>query len=170
TRVKTTESFDSKLNWQISQRDQISGRFSFLRPELVAPAEFGDFGGSKQGSPSGNGFSGVGTDTTYSTGVNYTRTWSNTLVMEARGGLNYFHNEALAGGAGLNTAQDVGIRGANIDDWSSGMTQTYFGPGLSLSSPLVVFAAILPWDRSERTVEFATVFTKVKGNHTIKFG
>ena len=39
-----------------------------------------------------------------------------------------------------------------------------------MSSPLVGFAASLPWDRSERTVQFASVFTKIKGNHTIKFG
>jgi len=169
-RVKTTDSFDTKVNWQLSQRDQISARVSFLRPKLVDPAEFGAFGGSKQGSPSGNGFSGIGTDTTYSTGVNYTRSWSNTLVMEARGGVNYFHNEALAGGAGLTTAQEVGIRGANIDDWSSGMTSIDFGTGLSLSSPMVGFSGSLPWDRSERTAQFAAVFTKVKGNHTIKFG
>ena len=57
-----------------------------------------------------NGFSGTGTDTTYSTGVNYTRSWSNTLVMEARGGMNYFRNQALIEGNGLKTAQDVGIR------------------------------------------------------------
>src|SRR5580765_6573581 len=167
-RVKTTDSFDTKFNWQASQTDQISARFSFLRPKLVDPAEFGEFGGSKQGSPSGNGFSGVGTDSTYSTGVNYTRTWSNTLVMEARGGMNYFRNQALSGGDGLKTAADVGIRGANIDEWSSGMTQIDIGN--SMSSPLVGFAASLPWDRSERTVQFATVFTKLFGNHTIKVG
>ncbi len=57
-----------------------------------------------------------------------------------------------------------------IDEWTSGMTQIDFGTGLSLSSPLVGFAASLPWDRSERTVQFATVFTKVAGNHTLKFG
>jgi hypothetical protein len=169
-RVKTTDSFDTKFNLQLTQRDQLAARFSFLRPKLTDPAEFGAFGGSKQGSPSGNGFSGTGTDTTYSTGLNYTRSWSDTLVMEARGGMNYFHNEAVSGGSGLKTAQDVGIRGANIDDWSSGMTQIDFGTNLSLSSPLVGFAASLPWDRSERTVQFATVFTKVHGNHTIKFG
>jgi hypothetical protein len=167
-RVKTTDSFDSKLNWQMTQRDQISGRFSFLRPKLTDPAEFGAFGGSKQGSPSGNGFSGTGTDTTYSTGVNYTRTWSSTLVMEARGGMNYFHNEALAGGDGLQTAQEVGIRGANIDDWTSGITSIDIGN--NMSSPMVGFSGSLPWDRSERTVQFATVFTKVAGNHTVKFG
>jgi hypothetical protein len=169
-RVKTTDSFDTKFNWQMSQIDQISGRLSFLRPKLDDPAEFGAFGGSKQGSPSGNGFSGIGTDTTYSTGVNYTRTWSSTLVMEARGGMNYFHNEALSGGHGLKTAEEVGIRGANIDEWTSGMTQIDFGANLSLSNPLVGFSGSLPWDRSERTVQFATVFTKVAGNHTIKFG
>jgi len=167
-RVKTTDSFDTKVNLQLTQRDQVSARFSFLRPKLTDPAEFGEFGGSKQGSPSGNGFSGVGTDSTYSTGVNYTRTWSNTLVMEARGGMNYFRNEALSGGAGLKTSQDVGIRGANIDDWSSGMTSIDIGNGMS--SPMVGFSGSLPWDRSERTVEFASVFTKLRGNHTIKFG
>jgi hypothetical protein len=90
--------------------------------------------------------------------------------MEARGGMNYFHNEALAEGAGLKTAEDVGIRGANIDDWTSGMTSIDFGTGLSLTSPMVGFSGSLPWDRSERTVQFAAVFTKVAGNHTIKFG
>src|SRR5258706_15367900 len=84
--------------------------------------------------------------------------------------MNYFRNQAVSGGAGLQTAQEVGIRGANIDDWTSGMTQIDFGTGLSLSSPLVGFSGSLPWDRSERTTQVAAVFTKVKGNHTIKFG
>jgi hypothetical protein len=167
-RVKTTNSFDTKLNWQMGQRDQLSGRFSFLRPKLVDPAEFGVFGGSKQGSPSGNGFSGEGVDTTYSVGLNYTRTFTSTLVMEARGGMNYFRNQALSGGDGLKTAAEIGIRGANIDDWTSGMTSIDIGN--NMSSPMVGFSGSLPWDRSERTVQFASVFTKIAGNHTIKVG
>ena len=167
-RVKTTDSFDTKVNWQMGQKDQISGRLSFLRPELTDPPAYGAFGDSKQGSPSGNGFAGTGVDTTYSTGVNYTRTWSNTLVMEVRGGLSYFHNEALSGGAGLSTATEVGIRGANIDEWTSGMTSIDVGNGMS--SPMVGFSASLPWDRSERTVNSPRSFTKLMGNHTIKFG
>src|SRR5437660_12357715 len=116
----------------------------------------------------GQDSSGAGADTTYSTGVNYTKTWSNTLVMEARGGMNYFHNKAVSGGDLLSTATDLGIRGANIDDWSSGMTQIQINQGTS--APFVGFSVSLPWDRSERTVQAAAVFTKVKGNHTIKFG
>jgi carboxypeptidase family protein/TonB-dependent receptor-like protein len=162
-RVKTNDSFDTKVNLQLSERDQISARVSFLRPKQTDPPVYGIYGGG------GKDFSGTGTDTTYSTGVNYTRTWSNTLVMEARGGMNYFHNTAVSAGDGLTTAQDLGIPGANIDPWTSGMTRINFNAS-GWSDPLVGFSASLPWDRSERTVEFATVFTKVKSNHTIKFG
>jgi hypothetical protein len=162
-RDKTNDSFDTKINLQASQRDQVSARFSFLRPKQTDPPIYGVFGGG------GKDFSGTGTDTTYSVGVNYTRSWSNTLVMEARGGMNYFHNTAVSGGDGLTTAQDLGIPGANIDPWTSGMTRINVNAS-GWSDPMVGFAASLPWDRSERTVEFATVFTKVKANHTIKFG
>lgn len=159
-RDKITKSFDVKINQQITQRDQISGRLSFQRPEITDPPVFGLFGGG------GKDFAGVGTNLTYSTGINYTRTWS-TLVMEARGGFSYYHNEALAAGAGQRTAQEIGIPGANIDEWTSGMTQIDI---TGFSNPVVGFAASLPWDRSERTIQFATVFNKILGNHTIKFG
>jgi hypothetical protein len=89
--------------------------------------------------------------------------------MEARGGMNYFHNQALTPGDGLTTAKDLGIPGANIDQWTSGMTRININAS-GWSDPLAGFSASLPWDRSERTIEFATVFTKVKSNHTIKFG
>ena len=166
-RVKNTDSFDTKFNVQISQSDQVSARFSFLRPDIIDPSDFSGLGGSKQGSPSGNGFSGGGTDTTYSTGVNYTKAFTNTLVMEARAGMNYFHNSATIDGTS-SAAADFGIRGANIDDWSAGMTQIQINQGVN--NPLLGFAASLPWDRSERTVQAAAVVTKVSGNHTIKFG
>jgi Carboxypeptidase regulatory-like domain/TonB dependent receptor-like, beta-barrel len=160
-RHKVTDSFDAKVNYQITSKDQLSGRLSFMRPEITDPPIFGIYGGG------GKDFSGVGVDNTYSTGLNYTRTWSNTLVMEVRGGMNYYHNEALSAGAGLTTSTDLGIRNANLDEWTSGITSMDIG---GFSSPLVGFAASLPWDRSERTVQFATIFTKLAGNHTIKFG
>jgi hypothetical protein len=160
-REKTTEAFDVKINHQITSGDQLSGRFSFQRPDIYDPAVFGEFGGG------GKDFAGRGTNITVSTGLNYTRAWSNTLVMEVRGGGSYYHNEALSDGHGLQTAQQVGIRGANIDDWTSGMTQVDI---TGFSNPVVGFAASLPWDRSERTIQVAAVFSKLLGNHTIKFG
>ena len=160
-RHKVTKSFDVKINQQISNKDSLSGRLSYQKPEIVDPPVFGLFGGG------GKDFSGTGTNVTYSTGINYNRVWNNTLVMEARGGVSYYHNEALSAGAGQKTAQEMGIPGANIDEWTSGMTQMDVA---GFSVPMVGFAASLPWDRSERTVQFATVFTKIAGDHNIKLG
>src|SRR5437762_11630983 len=44
-RHKVTDSFDAKVNYQISSKDQLSGRLSFMRPEITDPPIFGDFGG-----------------------------------------------------------------------------------------------------------------------------
>src|SRR5437016_5347182 len=119
-RDKFNDSFDTKINYQVTGKDAISGRLSFLRPRQTDPPIFGIYGGG------GKDFAGTGTDTTYSTGLNYTRTWSSTFVMEARGGMNYFHNVAVASANGLTTAKDFGISGANIDEWTSGMTRINF--------------------------------------------
>jgi hypothetical protein len=160
-REKTTDSFDAKVNYQLTSADQLSARLSFMRPEIFDPPVFGELGGG------GKEFAGRGTVTTYSTAANYTRTWSDTLIMEARFGLSYYQNQAVSAGDGLLTAEQVGIRGANIDEWTSGLTQIDI---TGFNNPVVGFSNSLPWDRSERTTQFAAVFTKLKGNHTIKFG
>src|SRR5437667_1248852 len=96
TRKKTTEAFDTKINYQMSNRNAFTARFSFQRPVVTDPGIYGIYGGG------GKDFSGTGTNTTISTGATFTRTWSSTLVMEVRGGVNYYHNEAVTGAVGLN--------------------------------------------------------------------
>jgi hypothetical protein len=165
TRERRTDGFDVKINYQASPNDQVSGRYSFQRPTILEPstAAYGVFGGPFQG-----GFIGTGTNLTFSTAGNWTRTWSSTLIMDVRGGVSYYHNEALSAGSGLNTATEVGINGANLDEYTSGMTRIEVQNGWS--EPLVGFSPSLPWDRSERTVNIAATLTKLWGNHTIKVG
>ena len=88
--------------------------------------------------------------------------------MDVRGGVNYYHNVADSEGDGLTTSADVGIPGANIDDWTSGLSQITINNGYT--NPLVGFSNSLPWDRSEKTWNVAATLTKLQGNHTIKFG
>src|SRR5438445_396386 len=78
------------------------------------------------------------------------------LGRDGRGGMNHAHHKATIAGV-ASAASHVGIRGANIDEWSAGMTQIDFGPNLSLSNPMVGFSGSLPWDPIERTVQFASV-------------
>ena len=160
-REKTTEAFNTKINFQVNDSNAVSARFSFQRPEILDPGTFGVFGGG------GKGFAGTGTNVTISTGANWTRTWSPTLVMEVRGGVSYYHNEALSQAHGLNTADEIGIRGVNLNAFSSGMTSIDIG---GFSDPMVGFSASLPWDRSERTSSVSALLNKVWKNHTIKVG
>jgi len=160
-RVKTTDAFDVKINQQLSDRDAISGRLSFQRPDISDPGIYGIYGGG------GKGFAGTGTNLTISTGANWTRTWSNTLVQEVRVGVSYYHNEATTDARGAKTSDEVGIRGVNINDFSSGITSIFIA---GFTDPVIGFSASLPWDRAERTTEVATTLTKVVGNHSIKFG
>ncbi len=165
TREKKTEATDVKLTYQASDRDSLSYRFSFHRPEVFDPASFGIYGGP---SAANDGFAGTGTNKTFSTALNWTRTLGATAILETRAGLSYYHNVATAQGAGLNTSTDVGIQGVNLDDFTSGLTQIQIQNGFS--EPLLGFAGSLPWDRSEKTYSLASTFTKIKGNHTIKVG
>ena len=46
TREKTTNAFNVKLNYNPTNSDQMSLRFSFQRPEIFDPGTFGEFGGA----------------------------------------------------------------------------------------------------------------------------
>lgn len=161
-RRKTTDAFDTKINDQVSSRDAVSARFSYQRPVITDPGIFGVYGGG------GRDFAGTGTNKTVSAGATWTRTWSNTLVQEVRGGMSYYHNEALSEGHGLKTSDEFGIRGVNLSDFSSGITSIQINQGFN--NQVIGFSASLPWDRSERTTEVSSVLTKVIGNHTVKWG
>ncbi len=161
-REKTTDAFNVKLNYNPTQSDQMSLRFSYQRPEIFVPGTFGELGGA------GADFAGTGYQNTYSTALTWTRTLSQSLIMEWRAGFMKYHNEAQSTGQGLESSTEVGIPGANYDDFSSGISRISIGNGFT--DPLVGFSNSLPWDRGETTVSVVGMITKLTGNHTIKVG
>ena len=167
-RKKTTDAFDVKINHQVTDGNALTGRFSYQRPEIADPGIYGAYGGG------GKDFAGIGTNLTISTGATWTRIWSATLVQEIRGGVSYYHNEALTDAGLAKTSDEIGIKGVNINDFSAGITSIFIGGTAAAtalySPPVIGFSASLPWDRSERTSEVSTVFTKSTGNHTVKWG
>jgi hypothetical protein len=162
-REKTTDGFDTKVNYTISAKDQMSYRVSFMRPVVFDPALFGD----EAGGPANGGFAGTGTNTSTSTGVTWTRVFGPKMVLDVRGGLNYYHNVTATTGDGLTTSADVGIPGANIDQFTSGLSQISIG---GYGDPLLGFSASQPWDRSEKTWSVVSTMTRLMNTHTIKFG
>jgi outer membrane receptor protein involved in Fe transport len=162
TREKTTDGFDTKINYTISSKDSVSGRLSFMRPVVFDPGLFGQYGG-----PANGGFAGTGTNTAYSTAGTWTRVFNQSTVLDVRGGLNYYRNTTITTGDGLTTSTDVGIPGANLDQYTSGVSQISIS---NFGDPLLGFSASQPWDRSEQTWNVVSTVTKLLHTHTIKFG
>lgn len=161
TRSKDQDSFDIKLDHQQTEKDRLSFRYSFQRPVVTDPGRFGIYGGG------GKGFAAVGTNRTQSTALNYTRTLSPTFLMEARVGVGRYSNKAQNLDYGTAASEAVGIRGANLDDWSSGLSSMNVS---GYGNPLVGFANSIPWNRAETNIDFVNNWTKIKSNHTIKWG
>jgi hypothetical protein len=161
TRSKDTNSFDVKIDHEQTEKDRFSVRYSMQRPEVTDPGRFGIYGGG------GKGFAATGVNRTQSAAVNYTRLMTPTLVMEARVGFGRYSNVAKNLDYGTNASQAIGIQGANLDTWSSGLSTITVG---GYSDPLVGYAGSLPWNRAETNIDFVNNWTKLFHNHTIKFG
>ena len=78
--TKTTDSYDIKADYTITEKDHLSGRYSWQRAVTFQQAAFGSF----LGGPQGGGFQGTGTQKPYSTGLNNDRAFSPKFFTEAR--------------------------------------------------------------------------------------
>src|SRR5580658_1711697 len=87
--TKDTDFLDTKIDYNISDKDRLSGRFSFQRPVIFQAPIFGMAGGDANGA-----FEGTGVQKTYSSGVNWTHVFSNTMLNEFRIGVAHYHNVA----------------------------------------------------------------------------
>src|SRR5918995_2798620 len=114
-REKRTNQGDIKITYQVANNDLVSVRYSRQNARTKDPATFGIFGGLKP-------FAGTGTNPTQSIGATYNRVWSATLVQEVRFGRTHHHNEAKSEAHELKTSDEFGIRGVNLNPFTSGIT------------------------------------------------
>lgn len=163
-RSKDIDGFDSKVDHNLTANHRISVRYSFQRAKLTDPA-LASYGAA--GGPANGGFAGTGTTKTQSAAFNYTGVLSPTLITEFRVGLSRYRNDAYASDYGTKASDDVGIRGVNISDLTSGLTNIDIS---GYSNPVVGYSLSLPWIRFETNWNFVNNWTKTLGNHTLKFG
>ena len=160
---KTTDSYDVKLDYTLTQKDHLSGRFSWQRVLTYQQPAFGAFAGG----PAGGGFEGTGNQKAYSAGLNYDHAFSSTLFTEARFGVAHLHNDAQPSDYGANDATTIGIPGINISQFTSGQATINIG---NFSGPTFGYAASVPWIRAEANIDAVNNWTKIIRNHTVKFG
>lgn len=164
-RVKTLDQMDSKVDWVIGSNDRLAVRYSLQEAEVFDPGLFGPggiYGGFRNG-----GFGATGPARTQSAGVNYSKVLTPTLVWESRVGVVRNRNDALASDTGKKTSEEIGIRGVNLDDWTSGLTEIRVN---GYASPLVGFSPSLPWARSVTSFGIVNNLSKTFSKHILRFG
>ena len=141
----------------------MSVRLSYARPETFQAPIFGLTGG-----PARSAFEGTGLQRTWSGGINYDRVFSPTLINEFRVGVAYYNNTAQPADYGLDQSTQLGIPGINLNQLTSGIVGISIGS--QFSNPLIGYSASMPWTRAEANIDLADTWTKVLGNHTLKWG
>jgi hypothetical protein len=158
-----TNQFDAKVDQTLRGGDHLAFRYSWEHVTTVQDAAFGNVAGG----PAKTGNEGTGRDKTYTTAGEYTHVFSPTFFTEARLGLNHYTNPALPAGYGLNTSEQLGIPGANISPFTSGLSSISIG---GYSSPILGISLNLPVLRSESNVDAVNNWTKILGNHSVVAG
>lgn len=160
-RKKDTNGGDIKVDQQLSDEDRLNLRYSIQKSELFDPPLYGVKGGGPRD------FAGTGIQKAYNGAIGYTRVWSPTLLSELRLGIMYYRNNADNADKGLRTADELGIKGVNVSDFTGGVSSFNIN---GFSNPIVGYSPSLPWERGETNLNFVINTTKTLGNHTIKFG
>ncbi len=160
--TKDTTYTDGKIDYTISEKDRLSGRFSYQRPVIYQAPIFGVAGGDANGA-----FQGTGVQKTYSSGINWNHTFSPTLLNEFRFGVAHYHNTAQQSDYGTNASTNLGIPNINNSQFNSGLVGINIG---GFTAPLVGYSASLPWVRAEANIDLVDNVTKTHGNHTLTMG
>jgi outer membrane receptor protein involved in Fe transport len=165
--IKNTTSFDVKIDHNINQSNRLSGRFSFSDQNLSQAPVFGLIGG-----PSNGAFSGTGTQRFWDVAVNYYRVFSPTLIMEIRAGVDHYRNVANNTDRGKAVKDEIGvdIPGANLGDLNTSGMPCIVLDNNNNNNCLAGYSASLPWIRGETNLNVANNWTKIRGNHTFKWG
>ncbi len=161
--LKNTTAFDSKFDFNRKDNDRFAFRFSRAVQSLNDQPIFGLAGG-----PKGGGFQGTGEQHVQSGALNHTHAFSPSLIAETRVGVSHYRNIARNSDYGSKASDALGITGANLDAFTSGMTAIDIQNGFS--SPIIGYSASLPWDRGETNINAVTNWTKIHRNHTFKWG
>ena len=155
------QSFDTRLDLNFSQKDQIFFRFSLVDDPQLIPAIFG-------GVADGGGFQeGPQTALAQQSALVWTHTFSPTLVNVARVGLNYLHTTRVSPAANnlSGIPASFGVQGIPQQHENGGLPAFGINGLATLGSN-----AFLPSDEVSSTMQFTDDLTKIYGKHTFKMG
>jgi outer membrane receptor protein involved in Fe transport len=174
--VLNADNFDARGDYVLNSKTQVFGRYSYQKFLRSGPGLFGAVaGGAALPADSGGQFAGTSNVRNQSLATGFDYTFSPTLLTDFRFGYMRYHVDVAPGGLGTTPATDAGIPGLNVDKvYSTGMP--YFNvttsglPDFRFGYSLGANQCNCPLLESEHQYQFVNNWTKIRGNHTFKFG
>jgi outer membrane receptor protein involved in Fe transport len=169
---------NTRWDYYLSPATHIFGRYSIADYRTDSPGIFGELVGGR-GLEEAGSFAGISRTRNQSIAAGFNHTVSPTLLTDVRFGWFKYRVNVDPGGGDANPATDAGIPGLNIDDFSRGMPAFIlngYGPGGNTGNQFNFGYALqfarcnCPLRQNERQFQFVNNWTKLQGNHTLKFG
>jgi outer membrane receptor protein involved in Fe transport len=160
---------DARIDYIISDKTSFFARYTLADFTIDAPAAFG----AEAGGPAFFNFAGQSLDRNQSLVMGLTDTVSPTLVGQFRFGAFRYRVRVEPYGLGTQPATDAGLPGLNLGTQeTSGMPAFYINGngGFNFGYALGVNACNCPLKETENQFDWNTNWTKVQGNHIIKWG
>ena len=189
TGVFNDDSFDIRSDYAMTERLHIFGRYSFANFNQTAGGAFDSAGTILGGRGFGDGgFSGASKVKNQSIASGFDYTLSSSLLTDFRFGYMKYHVNVVPEGVGTTPASDIGIPGLNLGtDFTSGQPGFFIGKfGVSgqentgdinktgalsgIGFGLGINRCNCPLLESENQYQFVNNWTKIIGNHSVKFG
>jgi hypothetical protein len=152
--------FDTRIDFDISQQDQVFFRFSYVDDPQLIPGPFGgiaDGGGFQEGNQ---------TAKSDQSALAWTHVFSPNLVNVARGGFNHLHTTRFGPvGNQAGVPAQFGIQGVPQQSENGGL------PSIEMSGLSTLGSnAFLPSDEVSDTIQATDDFTKIYRQHSFKMG
>lgn len=161
-----THQFDVRADHYVTDKLRYFARYSYLWATLNAPGPFGLYGGP---AFSTWGVTGASKALNQNVAGDANYTVSPTLLGDFRFGYSRYHVMASPLDIGTQLASQVGIPGLNDPN----RPDTWGLPDLNINGPgsfSMGYSCNCPLNEREFIFDYATTWTKIAGNHTLKFG
>jgi hypothetical protein len=155
-----SNAFDTRLDFNISAKDLVFGRFSYVDDPQYIPGPFG-------GVADGGGFQeGLQAATSSQTVAAWTHVFTPETVNVGRVGFNHLHTSRFGpDGSTMGIPGQYGITGIQQVAENGGLPSMSIGNLQTLGSN-----AFLPSDEISQTLQITDDFTKILGKHSFKSG
>src|SRR5436190_9686656 len=171
------DAFIIRVDHFTTDKLHLFGRYSLQDFRMVAPGSFGLIAGGPglDASGSTSAYAGTSVSRNHSIAGGFDYNLRPTLLTDFRFGWFRYKVFGQPNGIGTTPAQDAGVPGVNVDkNFNSGMPAFFInGYGNSLFKfgyALGVNGCNCPLIQDEDQYQFVNKWTKIQGNHTIKFG